>query len=613
VGSLDEELARELEQREAAGLLRKLTPAGAPGRIDFVSNDYLGLARHTRVIEAGRAALAEHGAGARAARLLAGGSPLHERVEAAVAAWLGGEAALFFPSGYQANLGLVPALVGRGDALFSDRANHASLIDAARLSRARVFVHEHLDLSELERQLALARGARRRLVVSEGVFSMDGDAAPLAALDELCARHDAWLVVDEAHALGLLGREGAGACAALGAPLTRLAARVVTGGKALGVAGAFVVGSRVLISQLVNHARAFVYSTAPAPAVAGALLAAVELCRGMEAERAHTLALARELARALGLAPPAAAIVPFPVGQPARALELATRLAQRGFDVGAVRPPTVPADGARLRLVCHAPNRASEVDELARALTAARVPELAGGKERSGRPASAERPGQALFVVGTDTGIGKTVVSALLLRAARRLGAAAYWKPVQTGTESDKDSVRALAEAAPHECLPEAWHFPLPASPHEAAAEAGQAIEVRRIEEGLRGLLRTLRGTRLVVELAGGLLVPYRSEPELVTQADWLARARAPLVLVARSGLGTLNHTLLTLEALRARHLEPRALFLVGPIHASNRATLAARGGVARVFELPPLEPLTAEALDGWLEKNELGDPWTTP
>ena len=181
------------------------------------------------------------------------------------------------------------------------------------------------------------------------------------------------------------------------------------------------------------------------------------------------------------------------------------------------------------------------------------------------------------------------------------------------GAESDKESVRALAEAAPHECLPEAWHFPLAASPHEAAAEAGQAIEVRRIEEGLRGLLRTLRGTRLVVELAGGLLVPYRSEPELVTQADWLARARAPLVLVARAGLGTLNHTLLTLEALRARHLEPRALFLVGPVHASNRATLAARGGVARVFELPQLEPLTAEALDGWLERNELGDPWTTP
>jgi len=267
----------------------------------------------------------------------------------------------------------------------------------------------------------------------------------------------------------------------------------------------------------------------------------------------------------------------------------------------------VPADGARLRLVCHAQNRASEVDELARALTAARVPEPAP------RPAPAERPGQALFVVGTDTGIGKTVVSALLLRAARRLGAAAYWKPVQTGAESDKESVRALAEAAPHECLPEAWHFPLAASPHEAAAEAGQAIEVRRIEEGLRGLLRTLRGTRLVVELAGGLLVPYRSEPELVTQADWLARARAPLVLVARAGLGTLNHTLLTLEALRARHLEPRALFLVGPVHASNRATLAARGGVARVFELPQLEPLTAEALDGWLERNELGDPWTTP
>src|SRR5262245_51747126 len=254
---LDRELAAELEQRAALGLRRDARLA-RPSGVDLGSNDVLGLARHPRVIAGARAALEEFGAGGRAARLLGGGSPLHERVEEAVAAWTGAEAALLFPSGYQANLGLVGALAGRGDALFSDERNPASLIDAARLSRAHVFVHAHLDLAELERQLGRARPARRRLVLTEGVFSMDGDAAPLAELDELCRRHDAWLVVDEAHSAGLLGPAGAGAWAALGARAeSRLAARVVTGGKALGVAGALVVGSRALREQLVNHARTF--------------------------------------------------------------------------------------------------------------------------------------------------------------------------------------------------------------------------------------------------------------------------------------------------------------------------------------------------------------------
>ncbi len=603
---LDRELAAELEQRAELGLRRDARLPGTTSGVDLGSNDVLGLARDARVIAGARAALEEFGAGGRASRLLGGGSPLHERAEATVAEWLGAEAALLFPSGYQANLGLLGALVTRGDALFSDARNHASLIDAARLARAQVFVHAHLDLAELERQLARARPARRRLVVTEGVFSMDGDAAPLAELDELCRRHDAWLVVDEAHSGGLLGPEGAGAWAALDAPAgSRLAARLVTGGKALGVGGAFVVGSRVLREQLVNHARSFLFTTAPPPALAGGLLAAVAACRQAEAERAHVRGLATELARRLDLPAPAGAIVPFPARSPEQALALAQRLQARGLFVPAVRPPTVPPDGSRLRIVLHAFNRSSEIDELARALDGPRSRPAVGA---SAVAASTEAPGTALFVLGTDTGVGKTVVSALLLRAARARGRAAYWKPVQTGAESDREVVRALAEASEHECLPNAWHFPLAASPHEAAAQAGQTIEPRRVSEGLRGLLRTLSGTRVVVELAGGLLVPYRSEPELVTQADWLASARAPLVLVARAGLGTLNHTLLTLEALRARHLEPRALFLVGPPHASNRRTLERVAGVPRIHELEPLEPLEPAALARWLETHDLDE-----
>ncbi len=599
--SLAEILSEELARWESAGLLRRLEAEQA-GLVDFASNDTLGLARHPEVSEAARAALERFGAGARASRLLGGGSPVHEEAERAVAEWLGAEAALLFPSGYQANLGLVGALVGRGDALFSDERNHASLVDAARLSRARVFVHRHLDLDELESALARSKTARRRLVLTEGVFSMDGDAPSLERLAAVCERHDAWLAVDEAHSVGLVGSEGAGAWAASGCRSPALAARVVTGGKALGASGAFVVGSAKLREHLVNHARSFMFSTAPPPAVAGALLASVRIARRAEEERARTLSLARGLAQRLGLPVPAGAIVPFVVGNSTRALELAQELRKKGLDVRAVRSPSVPEGGARLRIVLHAFNTESECDELARGLAGFPPAE----ESKASRASARLKPRRALFVVGTDTSVGKTVVSALLLRAARQLGAAAYWKPVQTGQESDTQTVRRLADALPHECLRPAWSLEHPASPHEAASRAGRAIEPRRLEEGLQGLLRTLPDTRLVVELAGGLLVPYAIEPALATQADWLERAAPPLVLVARAGLGTLNHTLLTLEALRARHLEPRALFLVGEVHEWNRETLERIAGIPRVFEVPLFSALEPATLEAWLERNDL-------
>ena len=609
---LEASLAEELDRLESAGLRRRLEPS-SPGRVDFASNDTLGLSRDPRLIEAARAAVAEHGVGGRASRLLGGGAPVHAAAERAVAEWLGAEAALLFPSGYQANLGLVSALARRGDALFSDARNHASLVDAARLSRARVHVHAHLDVEELARALSRARGARRRLVLTEGVFSIDGDRAPLAALAELCAVHDAWLVVDEAHAAGLLGPAGAGAWADVERDLApelreRLAARVVTGGKALGAGGALVVGSRVLALQLVNRARSFLYTTAPSPALAGALVAAVGAARGMDREREQVLGLARELARRLSAPEPGAAIVPCVLGGPMAATEAAKRLQEAGFDVGAVRPPTVPAGEEGLRLVCHATNTMAEVDDLARTLLGGDGPLL---PVPAARPAAPAPPRRALFVVGTDTGVGKTVVGALLLRAARRLGPAVYWKPVQTGPESDTETVRRLAQAKPHEVLGPAWSLALAASPHEAAAHEGREIDPRRLEEGLAALRRTLPEARLVVELAGGLLVPYRlagaGRPQ-ATQGDWLERAGQDLVLVARTAVGTLNHTLLTLEALRARHLEPRALFLVGEPHAANEAALRELSGIPLVLHVPPLRPVSPEALDEWLEAHELGE-----
>ena len=590
---LDDAFDAELSRWEAVGRRRTLDAAPASERAaDFVSNDYLGLSSHPEVVAAGREALERLGAGGRAARLLGGGGPLAGVVERTVADWLGAEAALLFPSGYQANAGLPQALLEPGDAVFSDALNHASQIDGVRLARARRTVFRHGDLDELERGLASARGARRRLVLVEGLYGMDGDLAPLAELAELCARHDAWLVIDEAHAAGVIGPHGRGAWAAADVQTElaeRCLARVVTGGKALGVAGGLVVGSRALIELLANRARSFVFTTAPPPAVSAALARAVELASDMGAERDRLHTLAGRLAERLDLSCPAGAILPVPIGPDAAAVALSLELGRRALDVRAVRPPTVPEGTARLRVALHASNTDAEVEALGAALLELRPAPL---------PAAPCAPhvqrAKALFVAGTDTDIGKTVVSALLLRALGDDGC--YWKPVQTGDDSDTDTVRALSGGR---VLEPGRTFPLPASPHEAAAAVGAVIDPEALDRELTAHLVELESGTLLIELAGGLAVPYTLD---FTQLDWLARRRAELVLVARSGLGTLNHTLLSLEALRARHLTLSYLILVGEPHPSNRETLA-HLCAAQLVEVPRFAALGAAALDDWLAR----------
>lgn len=604
MSALDLELAAAADERRAAGLWRDDTLFDVAPGIDFGSNDYLGLARDPAIASAMAAAAREFGAGGRSARLLAGGSPLHPHAERAVAAWLGAEAALLFPSGYQANVGLLGALVGRGDAIVSDREIHASSIDGARLSRAQVFVHEHLDLADLDRQLQRARGCRRVLVLTEALFSMGGDAAPLAAIDALCERYGAWLVVDEAHSAGLLGPHGAGGWAAIGRASGRCVARLVTGGKALGVGGAFVVGSKALRAHLINHARSFLFTTAPPPALAAGLLAAVERCRVADAARVRVLGHARALAARLGLPRPDGAIVPFPVGDAARAVALATRLRDAGFYVPAVRPPTVAPGASRLRLVCHADHSEDQV---------ARLGDLLAAEPRAVAPAGVVQPARApaLVVVGTDTGVGKTVASALLLRAALRAGRdVAYWKPVQTGDDDDTATVAQLAGAPPSALLPNFARFALPASPHAAAAAEGRTLALPPLLAVFAAHRAAAPQRALLVELAGGLLVPLALAPEPITQADLLERADADVVLVARAGLGTLNHTLLTLEALRRRSIEPRALLLVGEPFADNAATLRRLGGVARVVEVPAFAPLAPATIDAFVVSHDLASLW---
>jgi 8-amino-7-oxononanoate synthase len=592
--SLDARLAAERARWDGAGLRRELELA-SNALVDFTSNDYLGLARHPEVVEAAREALRESGVGGRASRLLGGGSPFDARAEDALAKWLDAEAALLFPSGYQANLGVVQALVGPGDLVLSDELNHASLIDAARLSRARVVVYRHADPEDLGRKLALAGAASRVLVATESVFSMDGDLAPLAELAEVCRARGAWLLVDEAHAVGVVGPQGAGAWVANSTNRTFddvLAARIVTGGKALGVTGAFVACRASLREHLIQRSRSFVFTTAVSPAVSGALCASIELAKRADNSRAKLVRMVRSLAAAVGTPIPAAAIVPVRLGTETRTLDAARAARDGGLDARAVRPPTVPAGTSRLRLVCHAFNQDAEI---ARLLAIVR-PFLAGVP----KPPKVVAAADVLVVAGTDTDIGKTVVSALLVRAAASRGNAAYWKPVQTGTDSDTRTVEALAHAR---CFAPEHAFALPASPHEAARAENASVDVERVTELVREHARTLGDGTLIVELAGGLAVPWT---DAVTQLDWLGAERPALVLVARAGLGTLNHTLLSLEALRARGLEPRALFLVGEPHASNRETLIRLGRVERVFAVPRFEPLETAALDAWIAGRDL-------
>ena len=360
-------LDAELAALEDAGLRRRLRPLASASDAEVLldgrrvlllsSNNYLGLATHPAVKAAACAAIERWGCGAGASRLISGHLELHAEVEAKLAALKGTEAALLFPSGYQANVGAITALVGRGDHVYSDALNHASIVDGCRLSRASVQVYPHRDVQALEAALAATPRGGRRLIVSDSVFSMDGDRAPLQALAALAEEYHSWLMVDEAHATGVLGPGGAGLAAADGVG-ARVTVHMGTLGKALGAAGAYVAGARALIELLVNRARAFIYTTGLAPAAVAAAGAAL----------ARTAATLREGLRALGLdARGDTHIVPVLVGDNRAALALADDLLARGVHALAIRPPTVPQGTARLRVT---PMATHTTVQLERALAA---------------------------------------------------------------------------------------------------------------------------------------------------------------------------------------------------------------------------------------------------
>jgi 8-amino-7-oxononanoate synthase len=340
--------------------------------LDFCSNDYLGLAGHPRVTGAFVRTAREHGVGARASHLITGHLAEHAELEETLAAYTRRERALVFSTGYMANLGLATALVGKDGRVIGDRLNHASLIDAARVSRADVGHFPHGDAAALEAALSV-RDRRPTLVLTDGVFSMDGDLAPLPALAGACARHGALLAVDDAHGLGVVGESGGGSLEHFGLAAADVPALVGTLGKAFGCFGAFVAGDRELIETLIQRARTYIYTTALPAAVAAAARAAVEVSIDEPWRRERVLAHVqrfRRLTKGAGvvLADSATPIQPVLLGDARAAVRASEALLERGFFVAAIRPPTVPAGTSRLRVTLSAAHREADVDALVAAL-----------------------------------------------------------------------------------------------------------------------------------------------------------------------------------------------------------------------------------------------------
>ncbi|MDE0798352.1 MAG: 8-amino-7-oxononanoate synthase [Nitrosomonadaceae bacterium] len=375
------ESTRRLHSRKSNGLYRdRLTLEGSQGvnismagqdYLSFCSNDYLGLANHPELIEAACEGAHQYGVGACASHLTIGHHTSHHKLEEMLANFTGFPRALLFSSGYMANAGVVSSLVGRGDEIYSDKLNHASLNDAAMLSHAKWIRYPHLDLAILENRLSVSQ-AKCKLVITDAVFSMDGDIAPVAELLVLCEKYNAWLLLDDAHGFGVLGNEGRGIVShyALSSP------RIIymgTLGKAAGVSGAFIAGQEVVIETLIQYARSYIYTTAMPPLLSYALLKSLALIKGEGWRRKKLMQLTEHLKKDLkllrwNLLPSDTPIQPIIIGGNREVMQVRNALQDKGILVSAIRPPTVPKNSARLRISLSAAHSIKDVERLAIAL-----------------------------------------------------------------------------------------------------------------------------------------------------------------------------------------------------------------------------------------------------
>jgi 8-amino-7-oxononanoate synthase len=377
--TLESGFQEQIDSLKRASLYRRLrSVAGDQGPdltvegrevLNFSSNNYLGLANHPSLAAAAKDAIDRYGCGAGASRLISGNMTLHEELERRLARFKGTEAALVFNSGFQANIGILSTLAADGDAIFSDELNHASIIDGCRLSRAKTVVYRHCDLDHLESLLVQAGHCRSKLIVTESIFSMDGDEAPLAGIVQLAERFGASVMVDEAHATGLFGAGGAGVVAKLGL-VDRVAVQMGTLGKALGGFGAYAAGRQQLRELLINRCRSFIFTTALPPAVLATAIAALDVVQREPQRREALWSNCRTMAqglRSLGyrVGASAGAILPLVVGEAAACMRLSEHLFERGVFAQGIRPPTVPPGTSRLRITLMATHTPAH---LARAL-----------------------------------------------------------------------------------------------------------------------------------------------------------------------------------------------------------------------------------------------------
>jgi dethiobiotin synthetase len=480
--------------------------------------------------------------------------------------------------------------------------------------------------------------AGQRFIVTESLFSMDGDIADLRAY----AGMGAALIVDEAHAAGVYGERGSGLIEHYGVE-NRVLLSVNSAGKGLGVAGAFVAGPAWAIEYLIQRARPFIFSTAPPPAIAAGISAALDLIAGEPERRRNVLALAQHLRRKIDV-PGSSQIIPLMFGENRRACEAAEVLQAAGFDVRAIRPPTVPSGTARLRISVNAQLSASDLDRFAETLSMKTTWRAGFNRHVNERQASASLPQRdssrvsqakacatilpnpparklaeacsttsavrGLFVTGTDTGVGKTVVSAALMSRFRARMALRYWKPVQTGIEQDDDTaeVQRLSGCSEDELFREGVRLRHPVSPHLAAAWAGEQIDAQHLS---RLVHRVTHGGRWVIEGAGGVLVPLNDSQTIL---DLIAALGVPIVVVARSTLGTINHTLLTIGALRARGLSIAGIVMTNSAatarersrsgeDADNQRAIEHYGGVRVLGQMPRFDVVTPESVTEWAEE----------
>lgn len=379
-------LQQSLEARRARHLYRSRQVLEGPqgprvvidGReyLNFCSNDYLGLANHPEVVQAFKRGVDEFGVGSGAAHLVTGHARPHHQLEEELAGFVGRPRALLFSTGYMANLGVASALLGRKDAIFEDRINHASLLDAAQLSGARLQRYRHAETGHLQ-QLVANNSATDKLIATDGVFSMDGDLAPLPALAQVAQQHAAWLMVDDAHGLGVIGATGRGSLEQFGLGMAEVPILVGTLGKGFGTFGAFVAGEAALIETLIQEARSYIYTTALPPAVAEATRTSLQLVQreGWRREKLQTLIAQFRSGAAqqgLQLGESSTPIQPWIVGDTEQAVQLSEKLKQQGVLISAIRPPTVPQGTARLRITFSAAHEAADVDHLLAAIAGVR-------------------------------------------------------------------------------------------------------------------------------------------------------------------------------------------------------------------------------------------------